>query len=269
MKKYLHTFAFLFIIVSIAFIAPHTYNAVAGSLTPSGVPAATSYTLSDIYNKLSFGTSATAGNHSLSTSTSPAASFFTLTQIYNAIPGTQTLSAATTTVARGIYATTTLTTIDSDLTAANIVSGTTIFGIAGSASSGNATVAGSVPILPVQAWVDSISKAVGPLPRTGSGNFSNKGISSITQLFLNNLLIAATNSIGLNGYTDYTGDFSGNNLDAATVNAILASWAYPNYDAWGNPSTLNLSGGTNAAPTGQGLIDKSTLEGYGWTVLTN
>lgn len=33
--------------------------------------------------------------------------------------------------------------------------------------------------------------------------------------------------------------------------------------------TLDLSGGTNAAPTGQGLIDKATLILAGWTVTTN
>src|SRR3989344_6722099 len=65
----------------------------AGTLTaPSGTPAATSYTLSDIYTKLTTNADATATNHSLSTTTSPAASFHTLAQIYGAIP---TIDAAT------------------------------------------------------------------------------------------------------------------------------------------------------------------------------
>jgi len=66
-------------------------------------------------------------------------------------------------------------------------------------------------------------------------------------------------------------DFSNNALNAATVNHILArfvanaSWSvFP----WDN-RTLNLSGGTNAAPTGQGLIDKATLIARSATVLTN
>jgi len=32
--------------------------------------------------------------------------------------------------------------------------------------------------------------------------------------------------------------------------------------------TLNLAG-TNAAPTGQGITDKATLNSRGWTVTTN
>jgi len=49
---------------------------------------------------------------------------------------TQTLSADSATVSAGYYEATTLSAVDSDLTAANILSGTTIFGVAGSASSG-------------------------------------------------------------------------------------------------------------------------------------
>ena len=56
----------------------------AGSLSPTGSPAATMYTLSDIYYKLTANTS--AGTHTVSTSTSPAASFKTLAEIYAAIP---------------------------------------------------------------------------------------------------------------------------------------------------------------------------------------
>lgn len=51
-------------------------------------------------------------------------------------------------------------------------------------------------------------------------------------------------------------DFSKNALDAATVNAILARCVA----AAGFVSGLvDLSGGTNAAPTGQGILDKATL----------
>lgn len=58
----------------------------AGNLTPPGSQSAQSYTLGDIYKRLTSNTVTTAGNHSLSTTTSPASSFYTLTQIYNAIP---------------------------------------------------------------------------------------------------------------------------------------------------------------------------------------
>ncbi|HVM73592.1 MAG TPA: DUF1566 domain-containing protein [Candidatus Paceibacterota bacterium] len=59
----------------------------AGSLMPpSGTPAATSYTLDDIYTRLTTNAGATAGNHNLSTTTSPSAPAHGLTDIYNAIP---------------------------------------------------------------------------------------------------------------------------------------------------------------------------------------
>jgi hypothetical protein len=66
-------------------------------------------------------------------------------------------------------------------------------------------------------------------------------------------------------------DFSNNALNEATVNNILARFvANPSWSVfpWDN-RTLNLSGGTNAAPTGQGLIDKATLIARSATVLTN
>ena len=58
----------------------------AGTLTPSASPAATSYTLGDIYTRLITNASAIAGNHDLSATTTPQATFPTLTSIYNAIP---------------------------------------------------------------------------------------------------------------------------------------------------------------------------------------
>ena len=57
---------------------------------------------------------------------------------------TRTLSAANDTVAAGYYAATTLSAVDADLAAANIVTGKTIFGVAGSASAGGG---GGFPIL--------------------------------------------------------------------------------------------------------------------------
>lgn len=63
-------------------------------------------------------------------------------------------------------------------------------------------------------------------------------------------------------------DLSANALDATTVNLLLArAVANAAYTA----GSINLQGGTNAAPTGQGIIDKATLEGRAGpiTVLTN
>lgn len=118
--------------IAVALLAGATVS-YAGSLTPSATPSATFYTLGDIYNKLTTGATTTEANHSLSTSTSPASSFYTFTKIYNAVPPPLSLSDSTTTVPVGINtATTTLDTIDTDLTATNIKSGVTIFGVAGS-----------------------------------------------------------------------------------------------------------------------------------------
>lgn len=58
----------------------------AGSLSPSADPAATSYTLTDIYTRLTTNATATAGDHAFAPSASPAGTLYTMTQIYDAIP---------------------------------------------------------------------------------------------------------------------------------------------------------------------------------------
>ena len=58
----------------------------AGDLQPPASPAATMYTLSDIYTRLTTNATSTEGDHPFSPSASPAPSMYTLTQIYNAIP---------------------------------------------------------------------------------------------------------------------------------------------------------------------------------------
>ena len=58
---------------------------------------------------------------------------------------------------------------------------------------------------------------------------------------------------------------STNQLPAAAINAILADFVA----AGRSGGTLTLGGAGNAAPTGQGLTDKATLSGAGWTVTTN
>jgi hypothetical protein len=58
--------------------------------------------------------------------------------------------------------------------------------------------------------------------------------------------------------------FSGNALTAESVNAILARFVANAEFVLG---TIDLSGGTNAAPTGQGLTDVDTLMARGVTFL--
>jgi hypothetical protein len=61
-------------------------------------------------------------------------------------------------------------------------------------------------------------------------------------------------------------DLSGNALNEASVNAILARCvASESFTA----GTVNLAGGTIAAPTEQGATDKATLIDRGVDVTTN
>lgn len=69
----------------------------AGSLSPSASPAATSYTLTDIYNRLTTNATATEAAHDFAPTGSPASSLYTLKQVYEAIP---TIVAST--IKRGI-----------------------------------------------------------------------------------------------------------------------------------------------------------------------
>ncbi len=58
----------------------------AGSLTPSALPAPTSFTLSDIYTRLTTNAPAVLGAHSFTPGGVPASTLQDLTNIYNAIP---------------------------------------------------------------------------------------------------------------------------------------------------------------------------------------
>jgi hypothetical protein len=65
-------------------------------------------------------------------------------------------------------------------------------------------------------------------------------------------------------------DISTNAITAAAdINAILTDLR-TSYDLVGRVAcTVKLEGGTNAAPTGQGITDKDFLNNHGWTVTTN
>src|SRR3989338_4453395 len=80
-QKIFKNASFLLTAILIAFAVAH-----AGSLSPLSSPAATSYTLSDTYTRLSTNPSATAGSPSFGATTPPQSTFQTLTDIYNAIP---------------------------------------------------------------------------------------------------------------------------------------------------------------------------------------
>lgn len=81
-----------------------------------------------------------------------------------------------------------------------------------------------------------------------------------------------------NAFTSYTSQlyapvctsirFEVNQLPAASVNLLLADVALGMAGRLAN-GTLNVDGAGNAAPTGQGLLDKATIEARPWTCATN
>jgi len=82
----------------------------------------------------------------------------------------------------------------------------------------------------------------------------------------NNQLTSYTGGLGTRVLDTFK--FNVNALTVIAVNAILADLKVA--QVGGNPvCTVDLSGGTNATPTGQGLLDKAFLIAAGWTVQTN
>ncbi len=81
-------------------------NVQAGSITsPGGAPSTTSYTLTDIFNRLTTNAVAVLGGHSLSPTTTPQSSFHSLIDIYNAIPTIDATKVLTGTTYLGVVGT--------------------------------------------------------------------------------------------------------------------------------------------------------------------
>jgi hypothetical protein len=91
---------------------------------------------------------------------------------------------------------------------------------------------------------------------------------------LGNLASVTLGTVGtLKSIVGATINISGQKLDRASVNGILALLVSLDGTGgttlWGAGKTVNLSGGTSAAPSGQGIIDKATLVARTATVTTN
>lgn len=91
---------------------------------------------------------------------------------------------------------------------------------------------------------------------------------------LGNVANVTLGTVGtLKAITGASINISGQKLTAASVNGILALLVSLDGTGgttlWGAGKTVNLSGGTSSAPTGQGLVDKATLQARGATVTTN
>jgi hypothetical protein len=110
--------------------------------------------------------------------------------------------------------------------------------------------------------------------RCGIQTLSNKLTGSIPNLSNNNKLTWFECNVNqLTGFaggsvSNTLGNFQAqdNQLTATAVNAILAAFVAANKTT--GTRILNLGGGGNAAPTGQGLIDKQTLLDRGWRTAT-
>ena len=94
----------------------------------------------------------------------------------------------------------------------------------------------------------------------------NSGLGNLTTVTLGTVGVLKVVSVG-------TINISGQKLDQASVNGILALLVSLDGTGgttlWGAGKTVNISGGTSAAPSGQGIIDKATLVARSATVTTN
>lgn len=90
---------------------------------------------------------------------------------------------------------------------------------------------------------------------------------------LGNLTTVTLGTVGTTTRINGNINLSGQKLDQASVNGILAVVASLDgtngTTAWSAGKTLNLSGGTSSAPSGQGITDKATIIARGATVTTN
>ena len=140
------------------------------------------------------------------------------------------------------------------------------------AGSGNATVPGTAPFLPAQAFVDNITQFANPNQVFAGGQpIVLTGISSIT------FSADPTNPDADKGdavlfnfgnlQLTFSYDFTSSPLVVTTVNSLLAFWRAnnPNFGVL----TIDLTG-MPAAPTGQGIADNTYLNNIaGWTITTN
>jgi hypothetical protein len=103
--------------------------------------------------------------------------------------------------------------------------------------------------------------------------FSNQHTGDIPNLGGTSMSVFLCHTNQLTGFSGSVpaslGNFQAQNnqLTAAAVNATLAAFVAAGRTT--STRTLNLGGTGNAAPTGQGITDKATLQSRGWTVTTN
>lgn len=83
--------------------------------------------------------------------------------------------------------------------------------------------------------------------------------------------VTLPNAAGITITTTYHLDLSSNNLDASAINYVLQTVDTYTTPSGGNMTDkyIDLSGGSNAVPTGAGLTALTSLRAKGYTILTN
>jgi hypothetical protein len=246
-----------FLVLFFAGLIAFNVSAVhAGSLTPSLAPAATGYTLSDIYNRLVSGASAIA--HTLSApGGAPAATGYTLTQIYNAIPA---VSAKT--LLANMW--------NGDLSAGGYPGGSQGNGGVDDYNNGGATSTNryNCPL----GWTKCNSNTYNASTNPG-GNYCNTGAAGAeTKDNCTNLVWSAPcKGAGCSSFTEssptfnYTWDTSGANNASASSSALCsagahgqAGWYLPHQKQW---MQAYIDGG-------YGYLDAQGINRFYWTATT-
>jgi hypothetical protein len=125
----------------------------------------------------------------------------------------------------------------------------------------NAVLA-SWPVFSGMTSIQTLNLGSNPAITTGP---DVSGLTALAALICtNNTLMATAPNVA--GCTALTGVLcAGCALSEAAVDSLLAQ-----LDTNGASSgVVNVSGGTNSAPSAAGLVSKASLEGRGWTVTTN
>jgi hypothetical protein len=132
----------------------------------------------------------------------------------------------------------------------------------------------SVPLLEVIAGGMTIATTFTALTTvTFAGMIAYGGAITIASAGAPNVATLTLGTIGTLKSIAGNITLSGLKIPSAGVNAVLALLVSLDgtggTTTWGAGKTIDISGGTNGAPTGQGVTDKATLQARGATVTTN
>ncbi|MEK7193373.1 MAG: hypothetical protein AAB652_01130 [Patescibacteria group bacterium] len=278
------------IVVSFLLVAT---AARAGSLTPSSSPAASSYTLGDVYARLTTNATTSAGNHVFAPSASPTSTLYDLTTIFNTIPTIDATKVASGTSYLGIAGTYTT----SNLTTSSVATGT-IFGVgltgtlfgsvsssqvcstatyAGTLSPGSSTIAvgnticGTAGGLLENLWNGTFSTFTGGSQANGGADdYNNGGAATSTRYSKSWTACSAGNSYCGTGLAsaDAKDDSTGLiwSLPCNGAGCDSFSDSSPMTYAWSSSTTNgnNFSTVQNATSTAAGLCTNGDHAESGW-----